>query len=170
MTGQSTLRRVRLPPTLAAAVLLLGTVAGCGDSGDGASGCRRPTREALDPGYLRHVLGDEDLEYTSDPPTSGPHQPGPGVGGIVSEPLTRPVQVGILEGGDVLLQHDGSLGDGERDELEALAGDRVVVAPNPDLGDAVVATAWLFKQTCASVDVDALEEFIADRVGNGPEG
>jgi hypothetical protein len=144
-------------------------VAGCGDSGgDGA--CGPITREALDPSYLVHVLGDEgDVDYLSDPPTPGPHQPGPPVEGVVGNALPPAVQVGILERGDVLLQHDPDLPEAPRRELEALAGERVVVAPNPDLDDTVVATAWVFKRTCGSVDAGALREFVEERVGHGPE-
>jgi len=152
------------------AVVLAGVVvAGCGDRGDGGA-CGPITREALDPAYLVHVLGDEgDVEYLSDPPTSGPHQPGPPVEGVIGDALPPAVQVGILERGDVLLQHDPDLGETARRELEALARERVVVAPNPDLDDAVVATAWVFKRTCGSVDAAALEDFVQDRVGHGPE-
>lgn len=155
-----------------AALLLgaIGPVVAC-SGGDGDGACGPITRESLDPAYLVHVLGrEEGVEYTSDPPTSGPHQPGPPVEGVVDDPITRPVQVGILEQGDVLLQHDPDLDEEALAALEALAGERVVVAPNPDLPDPVVATAWLFKRSCQTVDVAALEEFVDERVGQGPEG
>jgi hypothetical protein len=144
-------------------------MAGCAGGGGGEA-CGPATREALDPAYLVHVLGDEqDLEYRSDPPTSGPHLPAPALGGVVDEPISRPLQVGVLERGDVLLQHDQDLPAGDRAALEALAGPGVVVAPNPDLPAPVVATAWLFKRTCEEVDVPALEAFIDERQGKGPE-
>ena len=43
------------------------------------------------------------------------------------------------------------------------------LGPNPDLPAPVVATAWLFKRTCDEVDVPALEAFIDQRRGKGPE-
>ena len=141
------------------------------DGGDGA--CGPITREALDPAYLVHVARrpTTDVEYTSDPPTSGPHQPAPPVEGVVDEPITRPVQVGILERGDVLLQHDPDL-DAERARRawRTLAGDGVVVAPNPDLPAPVVATAWLYKRTCDAVDADALAGVHRRAPGQGPGG
>jgi hypothetical protein len=154
-----------------AVVLGLAVVAtACGSSDDDAA-CGRITREALDSSYLVHVVGDEgDLEYTSDPPTSGPHQPTPPVAGVVDEPLSRPVQVGILERGDVLLQHDPDLAAADLELLEALGGDGVVVAPNPDLPAPIVATAWLYKRTCDEVDAAALQEMIDERKGKGPDG
>ncbi len=89
---------------------------------------------------------------------------------MVEEPISRPVQVGILERGDVLVQHDPDLAAGPLAELAELAGPGVVVAPNPDLPEPVVATAWLFKRTCDSVDLIALQEFVDERLGQGPEG
>jgi hypothetical protein len=156
----------------AVALLLGGLGSGaCSGGRSAGSGCGPTTRESLDPAYLVHVLDDaEDLAYTSDPPTSGPHQVGPDVGGVVDEPLSRPVQVGILERGDVLIQHTPELDAADTRALEALAGDRVAVAPNPDLPEPIVATAWLFKRSCGSVDLDALQAFVDERVGNGPEG
>jgi hypothetical protein len=154
---------------LAAALVLLAPAA-CGGAGDSDSTCGPITREALDSSYLVHVLGTAtDVEYTSDPPTSGPHQPSPDVDGVVDDAITRPIQVGILEDGDVLLQH-GDLPAADEAALEGLGGPGVVVAPNPDLPAVVVATAWTYKRTCDAVDIAALQEFIDERLGKGPEG
>src|SRR3546814_8077181 len=101
------------------------------------------------------------------PPTSGPHQPGPPVDGVLDEPLSRPIQVGILERGAVLLQHDPDLYAGDLETLESLAQERVVIAPNPELADAVVAQAWVYKRTCSAVDAEALTEFSEEGVEIG---
>lgn len=164
-----------LPPrrvlVLATGTLVLAIAAGaCGSEDRAGGGCSPVEREALDSAYIVHVLGTEtDVDYTSEPPTSGPHQPSPPVDGVASEPITRPIQVGILERGDVLIQHDPELSADAVDELRILAGPRVIVAPNPDLPASVVATAWTYKRTCTEVDLEALEEFATERVGNGPE-
>jgi len=151
-----------------AATLLALLASGCG--GDDDRACGPILREALDPAYVVHVLGtDTDVEYTSDPPTSGPHQLAPPAQGVLDEPLARPVQVGVLERGDILLQHDPDLTAEELAVLADLAGDGVVVAPNPDLSSPIVATAWLYKRTCDAVDRAALEEFIDERQGKGPD-
>ena len=143
-------------------------LAGC--RGDDDRACGRITHEVLDPAYVVHVLGsDADVEYTSDPPTSGPHSLAPPVEGVVDESIARPVQVGILERGDVLVQHDPDLDAADVATLQELAGDGVVVAPNPDLPSPVVATAWLYKRTCDAVDLAALEEFIDQHQGKGPD-
>lgn len=161
---------MRLPPIvgLAAFVAAASLLPACGGGSDPEQACGRTTREALDAGFLLHAIGDDGVEYATDPPTSGPHQASPALDGVVPAPLSRPLQVGILEGGVVLLQHRPDLPADEVARLEALAGDGVVVAPNPDLDDPVVATAWLYKRTCRSVDDDALRDFIAARRGKGP--
>lgn len=163
-------RRTPRSAVLAAvAVLSVGLVA-CGGGDDDGSACGPIRREALDSAYLVHVLGTETaVEYTSDPPTSGPHQPGPPIEGVVDDPMTRPIQVGILERGDVLIQHDPDLPTEDVDALRELAAEHVVVAPNPDLPEPVVATAWVYKRTCSSVDQAALQDFVDERVGKGPE-
>jgi hypothetical protein len=87
---------------------------------------------------------------------------------VRSTAIPRPQQVGLLEEGAVLLQYRPGLSAAGRRALEALAGDHVVIAPNADLHDAVVATAWVYKRSCGSVDAEALREFIRDRAGKGP--
>jgi hypothetical protein len=148
-------------------VLLVLSVAACGDDDGGDGACGPIQRESLDSAYLVHVVGDDTgVEYTSDPPTSGPHQAGPPVAGVLEEPLPRPVQVGILERGDVLVQHGP---DVDAADLAELGREGVVIAPNADLPAPVVATAWTYKRTCDAVDIAALREFIEERGGKGPE-
>jgi drug/metabolite transporter (DMT)-like permease len=153
-----------------ATALLAGLLAGCGGGGSAADGCDPVRSEPLDRQYLVHVLpGGPDPDYRTDPPTSGPHQPTPPIEGVVTKPLSRPVQVGLLEEGRVLFQHEG-LSAADRARLEELAGEMVVVAPNPDLPDdaKVVATAWVTKQTCEVFVRGALEAFAQDQAGKGP--
>jgi hypothetical protein len=163
-------RRPGLAALIVGSLAIAAAACGAGGGGDG-SACGPITRESLDPAYLVHVLGTAtEVEYTSDPPTSGPHQPGPAVDGVVDTPITRPVQVGILERGDVLLQHAPDLPPAQLATLEALGGPGVVVAPNADLPDPVVATAWTYKRTCSAVDANALQDFVDQRLGKGPDG
>jgi len=164
-------RLARRPPAgvLALVPLLLAVLPACGDGGGSSAACGPARREALDPASASHVVGGDEPEYRTDPPTSGPHAPGTLLSGVLDEPLSRPAQVGALEAGGVLLQHR-DLEDDELARLEALAAEieGVAAAPNPDLPDRVVATAWLFKQVCSSVDVDALRAFAEDHAGEGP--
>lgn len=151
------------------ALLILTATPACGSDDGETAACGPIQREALDPNHLVHVLDDDsDVEYASDPPTSGPHKSSPGVEGALDEPLSRPLQVGVLEEGKVLIQYRPDLREAARAELEDLAGDEVVVAPAPDLSRGVVATAWTFKRACDEVDVEALIQFVDERAGKGP--
>jgi len=169
---QERFRRLRPGPVVAVvlALLLLGGCAGGGGSGGGGS-CGPEVQEALDPGSVRHVLpGAPEPSYATDPPTSGPHLAGGGVGGVQSEPLPRPVQVAVLEEGGVVVQHKGLDATG-RARLEALAADDVAVAPNPELPSPVVATAWQHRLVCGDAgeaSVEAVERFVAAHRGGGP--
>ncbi|MDP9019941.1 MAG: EamA family transporter, partial [Actinomycetota bacterium] len=169
-------RRLRLPRrrpmtpvggawVLAAVVVL----AGCGaDGSQETTMCEPVIEEPLDPSSAVHVLpGAHEPDYLTDPPTSGPHLAGPAPSGALDSPLERPVQVQVLEQGGVLIQHRG-LDEANVEALHGLAGDRVVVAPGPDLDHRVVATAWLRKLTCEGADVDALRRFVDSSVGRSP--
>ncbi len=155
---------------LVAALVVTGALVGCSSSSS-SSACGTARQEALDPGYLQHVLPGRGVppRYLTDPPTSGPHQPAPPVSGTVDQPLGAPIQVGLLEAGKVLIQHRG-LGAADVGRLDRLAGTDVVVAPADHLppGSTVVATAWRWKLTCSGFDPTALRRFTAAHAGKSP--
>lgn len=127
-------------------------------------------QEPLDPGSARHLLpGAPEPSYLTDPPTSGSHSLEEFPRGVHEAPVTRPVQARMLELGYVLVQHR-DLDPDDRAAVEALVGEHTIVAPNPELGAPVVATAWTWKLTCTEVDLDALGGFIAARAGHGADG
>ena len=154
--------------TVTIALVTALALAACDDGDSEGAGCAPAGQEQLDPASATgHVLpGAPEPKYLTDPPTSGPHQSGTPPSGRVDRPLTRPEQVTLLEGGEILLQHR-DLSSGDRQALEGLAGDDVTVAPNPDLPAAVVATAWTYKQTCERADLASLREFIREHRGHG---
>jgi hypothetical protein len=168
--GASTVRRLwparARVAAVAIAVLAAAPIASCSGA-DAAGACATPRREALDPN-LSHVLGTgAEPVYLTDPPTSGPHQPTRALSGVQTEPIPKPVQVGLLEAGTVILQHTVLDAD-QRAALEALAGTDVVVAPADELPAPIVATAWLYKQTCKTVDATVLRAFVTAHAGKGP--
>ncbi|HET7489858.1 MAG TPA: EamA family transporter [Acidimicrobiales bacterium] len=158
--------RIRIGRPPAAALLLLIAVLVAGSCGKGGS-CGGDLEDPLDPGSLAHVLpGAPEPRYLTDPPSSGAHAPGGApAGGVVDAPLSRPLQVTVLEGGGVLIQYRGAAPKG----VLALAGPKVVVAPNPDLPSDLVATAWRHRLVCAGDgDLAALRSFIDAHRGGGP--
>ena len=127
------------------------------------SGCGPALQEKLDSRSTLHLFpGAPDPVYQSDPPTSGPHRLGPRPTGIVDTPIDRPVQVAMLEEGDVLIQYRDAA---DKSALTPLAAAHVTLAPNPALPQRVVATAWTWKQTCRAPDTKALRSFIAKHEG-----
>ncbi len=132
--------------------------------------CGPALREALDPSTLVHVLpGAPPPSYVTNPPTSGAHQPTPAIVGAQSAPLEPQLQVGILEQGRIVVQYHG-LNAADQKAISTLASDDVVTAPAPDLpGDtSIVATAWMTKMSCRSLDIDAIEDFARTRSGKAP--
>ena len=149
--------------------LLSGLLAACNDgsAGDGdqrgATLCGPSVVEQLDPDGGHLIAGVTPPSYLTNPPTSGPHTPGLGVeGGIVHEPLSPIAQVTTLEDGIVIVQYRDPA---DAEDLEPLAGPEVVVAPNPGLPSAVIATAWVEKLTCSGVDVESVQRFIDSVAG-----
>lgn len=129
--------------------------------------CGDPVSEKLDSRSLQHVFpGAPPPSFASDQPTSGPHSPVE-LAGVQLEPLSPVLQVGVLEEGNILLQHQG-LDDRAMAQLELLAGPKIVVAPGRNLPDPVLATAWTVKLRCDGVDAQALRTFIERFVGKGP--
>jgi Protein of unknown function (DUF3105) len=120
-----------------------------------------------------HLIGDREppVPYSSTPPTSGWHRSGVGGPGVAGEPLSEPVQVGLLEEGLVVVTHGALAADAES-ELSRFAAahpETVAVTPYAGLADGRVAAAgWGVLQRCDGVDVDALERFTAFYAGQGP--
>ncbi len=165
------MRRLPMQPVTGPAILLvvMALVAlplmSC--SSGKSSACGQAHTEPLNPNLGHVIASAAEPQYTTDPPTSGPHTPAATPAGVLTQPLSRPLQVGALEAGRVLVQYR-DLNDTDVQALAALGGDEVIVAPNPDLPDRVVATAWLNKQTCSAVDVPQLRGFIRNHQGRGP--
>jgi hypothetical protein len=167
-------RRPPVPATAAVVLALLLVLGAGGCSGDdtdatgsGGEACQPVRTEALDPNSGQHVLPNApEPTYLSDPPTSGAHQPGALRAGAIDEPLSNPVQVGMLEEGQVLVQYDGEL---DRQTIDTVVGLRpeVLVAPNPDLPSPVVATAWRHKLECSEIDLADLRDFVDSYAGQG---
>jgi drug/metabolite transporter (DMT)-like permease len=158
----------RSPAALPVLLLVAAVLVGCSGGGpDGAGGCGPAVRERLDPTWTVHlVAGAEEPEYLSDPPTSGPHYGTEPPTGVVDEALTKPLQVNILEVGQVLLQYDPEQIDAAT--ADGVAGADVTVAPNADLDDPVVLTAWTWKQPCQTVDADVVQSFADEHRGDAP--
>ena len=149
---------------LAALVLTVASAASCGT--DSAAQCSDIVLD-VDPTTF-HVLGDAEVAYDQSPPSSGPHALPAPEPGVFSRPIAETNQVAALEAGSVIVQYDRSVSADEVAELEALAGNGVVVAPasRPMDDDAAVAlTAWGARQLCDGVDLGTARAFARTYVG-----
>jgi len=129
---------------------------------DSDAECGQPFAEMIDPNSSQHLLpGAPEPTYLSDPPTSGAHRPGEYSPSRPLAPISRAVQVTLLEQGEVLVQYRG-VPSATETNLRAFArrAERVTVAPNRSLKKPIVATAWLWKMECDSFDADALRDFV----------
>ena len=163
-------------PSALLGFLVVGLLAGCTaaeqDTGTptATDRCAEPELPPLQ--YGSHLLGDTEppVPYSSSPPTSGWHASGAipiGVG-----ELTEPQQVSVLESGAVVISH-GALPTDDRATLAGLAtgpyDGRVAVTPYEDLGpDEVVVAGWGVLQRCDSLDVEAIETFVATYADDEP--
>ncbi len=144
--------------SVAAALLVAVSLGACRGSEEAA--CGKPFAEPIDQNSSIHILpGQPDLPYTTNPPTSGAHRVAEIPTGTQLQPIPKPEQVNILESGRILIQYKG-LKALQVAEVQRLQGDDVIVAPNNTLDAPIVATAWLFKMECASVDATALNRFV----------
>jgi len=120
-----------------------------------------------------HLQSGQDFtSYNSTPPTSGAHDPKPAPCGVTSQPIPNTVQVHDLEHGVVMVQYRPGLDAGQVATLEALGRSypsHVIVAPYPDLPEAVAATAWTKLLALDHADTGKLRTFIGLFRQHGPE-
>jgi hypothetical protein len=167
---------MRLPGLVATLILGVALV-GCGGGGVGGTGqgCGSAQQQPFDPRSALHLLpGAPEPPYATDPPTSGAHRVGIYPRGDDPSPIPRPIQVGLLEVGFVLVQYQPSIGQQAIATLSSLsaASPYVTIAPNPTLPQPVVATAWLYAERCGdsgTKTVNQVRGFIQRRVGHGTQ-
>lgn len=128
----------------------------------------------------------EDVEYETNPPTSGDHDPVPAEDGIYSEsPPDLEASVHSLEHGRINFQYAPGAPGNRVNQLEAMVEEEVKGTPGyhslmfenqTDMDAAVAATAWVQGEpqsiTCAEWNdrvFDALRAFRLEYIDKGPE-
>ena len=113
--------------------------------------------------------------YDVDPPAGGNHL-GTGAtssGAYAGERVPDDgLLVHSLEHGYVVVWHQPDLEPSGLAQLTALqeaSGNDVILVERPTLSVPVAATAWGHRLLCGEVEPEALERFVAERVGDGPE-
>jgi hypothetical protein len=134
-----------------------------------------------------HVPIGSDIQWDSNPPSSGPHYPIWAAYQAYDTPVPRGYYVHDLEHGAIVFTYNcGAAGCPDivaalhqaadslpDDPLCTSAGEgirvRMVITPDPLLDVVVAAAAWGWTYKAACVDLPSLEAFAAAHYGQGPE-
>jgi len=116
-----------------------------------------------------------DIQYSTDPPTSGPHYPTPQPGGFTTAPIAPGYLVGSMASGGVVIYYDAApITAPDLDALHLLAeahsGDsqQVVVVPRQDPAYPIILTAWTRMLPLGAFDQARIDNFVALFLGKGP--
>jgi hypothetical protein len=125
-----------------------------------------------------HVPPDKDVEYKTNPPTSGNHDPAPAGDGVYDRaPSAQRMKhfVHTLEHGRIEIQYDPALDKRRIDQLGGIFNDdpyHMVLMPNRRMPYAIAVTAWGHLLGCKKVDdkvFDAIRAFRDRYRDQGPE-
>lgn len=119
-----------------------------------------------------HLASGASYDYGDPAPASGPHARRAPRCGEYSDPLPPTLAVHALEHGAVVLWHRPDVGDEVRDRLLGIMDEHdshVIVSPNPDIRQPVVATAWQRRMRFADPEDPLVAEFVDTYRNRGPE-
>jgi hypothetical protein len=105
-------------------------------------------RQNLPPGQARHVTSlPKTFKYSTEPPTSGPHNPVWILWGMYDEPVDRLRSVHNLEHGGIVIQYGPKVPNGTVESLSDFYRDDpngIVIAPLASLDNKISLAAWTF--------------------------
>jgi hypothetical protein len=131
------------------------------------------SREDFPSQGANHVEGlPSDFEYNSFPATSGPHAASWVIWNPYTDPLPELNLVHNLEHGGIVVQFGPGVPEADLQAVsEWYIEDPValILAPLPELGDRIAATAWTHLLTCDGFDEEAFTAFRDEFRFNGPE-
>jgi len=126
-----------------------------------------------DMGSRDHVTGN--VNYNSDPPTSGNHWVNPFPWGVMTDPAEDERQVHNLEHGGIVIQYNCDKTDDCQalvDQLTPLATQytvKLLMAPRSGMKHMIALTAWNRLLTLDTFDQAAIQRFIDAYIDKGPE-
>jgi len=118
-----------------------------------------------------HLAAGEPANYATATPTSGPHAASSARCGIYTQQIPAEFAVHALEHGAVVIWYRPDLEDEVGTALRDIVDDfdeRVILSPNANMTEPIVATAWNRLKRYESVEPE-IEEFITTYRGRGPE-
>ena len=118
-----------------------------------------------------HVAQGQLVQYGTPTPTSGAHSASSPRCGVLAQQLPAELAVHALEHGAVVIWYrpdlEEQIGPGLRQIVREF-DDRVILSPNAELVEPVVATAWHRRKAYSGPD-DEITDFIKTYRGRGPE-
>ena len=118
-----------------------------------------------------HVDPSESVNYPTPTPTSGAHALASARCGLITDGLPLEFAVHSLEHGVVVVWYRPDLEESLLPDLQVLLGQwdsHLIVAPNPEISEPIVATAWNRLQRFEDVG-PGLSEFVDVYRQRGPE-
>lgn len=144
------------------------------------AGCTAVTSTFASEGQ-QHIDSCTKLTFGTNPPSSGTHYPVWAAFKVYDQPIPQGFVVHALEHGAVAMQYrpkdaDATTVAAIKAWAEALPADpkcglarRVLVFPNPNLGEPFAAAAWQTTLTSSCFHAPTFARFYRDHVGKGPE-
>jgi len=162
-------RRTRIGLSVLAAVVVVGAIGFVMVDkaiADELPGVSQQTYDGRD-----HVESGQAVAYATATPTSGTHAASSPRCGVYDQQMPAEFAVHSLEHGAVVIWYQPSLATEEISGLEAVVNrfdDRVILSPNAELSQPVVATGWNRLKAYDGADPE-LDQFIETYRNRGPE-
>jgi hypothetical protein len=123
-----------------------------------------------------HVPDGTEVDYESEPPTSGSHYASWAPPDVYREVVPDELLVHNLEHGHIVIYYDPSrLTDASATKITELTNeydgqwDAVLAVPRPDMGNELTVTAWTYKLELDEFDEEMIDAFVDAYRGKGPE-
>ncbi|NJL37521.1 MAG: DUF3105 domain-containing protein [Leptolyngbyaceae cyanobacterium RM2_2_4] len=123
-----------------------------------------------------HIPEGQQVDYNSNPPTSGPHYEEWARWGIYNQAPQDEQLVHNLEHGGIIISYHPDLIEVEdleqiREQAQELSAinPRIIVTPRTEMSQAIALTAWGYLQELEAYDAAAIDEFYNAHIARGPE-
>ncbi|MEX2425246.1 MAG: DUF3105 domain-containing protein [Thermomicrobiaceae bacterium] len=157
-------------------IILAPIVMGLLDGGDGTPEALAGVVEEFPDDGQDHVEEGTDVDYETDPPTSGPHYPRWAPPDIYRQVVEDELLVHNLEHGHIVIYYSPEqLSDEAVTKITELTNeydgdwDAVLAVPRPDMENELTLTAWTYMMELDEYDEELIDEFVDAYRGKGPE-
>ena len=129
--------------------------------------------EAIASQGANHVPESTKEEYSTNPPTSGPHYANSQPAGIYDKPIPDGNLIHSMEHGAVVVWYRADLPQGEVEQIraafDAAKVGKKIMTPRAGLDVPVALTSWGYLLKLDAIDAEKITEFILANNDRGPE-